>query len=201
MNDLVTSNLHLARQCAKKWRKYDNKIDYDDYYQVACIGLIKAAKCWNPNGTAKFSSYAYIRMDGDIKAMRSIHYTGYKEGFSRNYPVPTWVYDSESETGKDSNSVVEQFGHYSHDFVLRDEIRFMDIALDTMSDSEIEEQINIRDFISETKTRMKKLGVSITSLSQELGVSQPTASRWLLNSTRLTEERKVLITEALNNIA
>lgn len=63
-------------------RRYRNKgVEYDDLYQLGCIGLLKAIKNFSPNFDVKFSTYAvpmimgeikrYLRDDGYIKVSRS----------------------------------------------------------------------------------------------------------------------------------
>lgn len=63
-------------------RRYKNRgIEYEDLYQLGCIGLLKAMKNFSPDFNVKFSTYAvpmilgevkrYIRDDGYIKVSRS----------------------------------------------------------------------------------------------------------------------------------
>ena len=40
--------------------------DYKDLFQIGCIGLCKAAGTFNPDGQAKFSTYAYILIRNEI---------------------------------------------------------------------------------------------------------------------------------------
>lgn len=63
-------------------RRYRNKgVEYDDLYQLGCIGLLKAIKNFSSDFGVKFSTYAvpmimgeikrYLRDDGYIKVSRS----------------------------------------------------------------------------------------------------------------------------------
>ncbi len=63
-------------------RRYRNKgVEYDDLYQLGCIGLLKAIKNFTPEYDVKFSTYAvpmimgeikrYLRDDGYIKVSRA----------------------------------------------------------------------------------------------------------------------------------
>lgn len=63
-------------------RRYKNKgVEYDDLYQLGCIGLLKAMKNFSPDFDVKFSTYAvpmiageikrYLRDDGYVKVSRS----------------------------------------------------------------------------------------------------------------------------------
>ncbi|MDR0426590.1 MAG: SigB/SigF/SigG family RNA polymerase sigma factor [Clostridiales bacterium] len=76
---LLTHNAPLIK-CIL--RRYKNKgIEYDDLYQLGCIGLLKAIKNFSAAFGVKFSTYAvpmimgeikrYIRDDGYIKVSRS----------------------------------------------------------------------------------------------------------------------------------
>ena len=77
---LVSGNFPLIKAIVKG---YLNKgVEYDDLYQIGCVGFLKAIKNFNPNFDVKFSTYAvpmisgeikrYLRDDGSIKVSRSI---------------------------------------------------------------------------------------------------------------------------------
>lgn len=77
---LVSGNFPLIKAVVKG---YLNKgVEYDDLYQIGCVGFLKAIKNFNPNFDVKFSTYAvpmisgeikrYLRDDGSIKVSRSI---------------------------------------------------------------------------------------------------------------------------------
>lgn len=77
---LVNGNFPLIKAIVKG---YLNKgVDYDDLYQIGCVGFLKAIKNFNPKFDVKFSTYAvpmiageikrFLRDDGMIKVSRSI---------------------------------------------------------------------------------------------------------------------------------
>lgn len=77
---LISGNFPLIKAIVKG---YLNKgVEYDDLYQIGCVGFLKAIKNFNPNFDVKFSTYAvpmisgeikrYLRDDGSIKVSRSI---------------------------------------------------------------------------------------------------------------------------------
>ncbi len=77
---LLTHNTLLLKSIIKR---YLNKgVEYDDLFQLASIGLIKAIKGFNEEFGVKFSTYAvpmiageikrFLRDDGDIKVSRSL---------------------------------------------------------------------------------------------------------------------------------
>ncbi|ACN98667.1 RNA polymerase sigma factor for flagellar operon [Sulfurihydrogenibium azorense Az-Fu1] len=64
---LVEENLNLVKKVASKiyYRLPDCSIDFDDLFQVGVIGLIKATENYHQD-KGKFSTYAYIRIRGEI---------------------------------------------------------------------------------------------------------------------------------------
>ena len=58
----VEENLKLVNFVAKK---YIGKIEYDDLFQIGCLGLVKAANKYD--GRCEFSTYAVPMIDGEIK--------------------------------------------------------------------------------------------------------------------------------------
>lgn len=63
IEELIKVNEGLIYKIALKYREYYN---IEDLYQVGCIGIIKAYKNFNQNASAKFSSYAYKYIFGEI---------------------------------------------------------------------------------------------------------------------------------------
>lgn len=77
---LVAGNFPLIKAIVKG---YLNKgVDYDDLYQIGCVGFLKAIKNFDSKFDVKFSTYAvpmisgeikrFLRDDGSIKVSRSI---------------------------------------------------------------------------------------------------------------------------------
>ncbi len=77
---LIEENSPLVKSIVKR---YKNKgVDYDDLYQLGCVGFLKAINNFDPNYEVKFSTYAvpmiageikrFLRDDGSIKVSRSI---------------------------------------------------------------------------------------------------------------------------------
>lgn len=57
----------IAGKYAKKKRAYNNGIDYEDVYQVACLGLIYAADRFNPDMGVRFASFATPTVIGEVR--------------------------------------------------------------------------------------------------------------------------------------
>lgn len=201
MQRLVVENLRLADKCARKWTRYDRRIDYDDYFQTACVGLLRAAKQWDANGTARFGSYAYPFMDGAVKRMRSIHYTGHRDGLGAlGIKPPTWVQIDHSYDTEDDQAD-RMLGSYEHDLELRESIMRMELREALQPEVESSKQRELVSYITSVRNRMKDLGLSITALAKLIGVTQPTLSRWLSNDTRLTSERQEIINNTLKEFS
>jgi len=66
--ELVIGNLGLAGSVAKQFlhRGKSYGIEYDDLFQIACIGLIKAANAYSP-GRGKFGTYAVNVMQNEVR--------------------------------------------------------------------------------------------------------------------------------------
>lgn len=60
-------NLNLVHYVLQKhFHKHPNSQDYEDYFQVGCVGLVKAAQNYNPE-IGEFSTYAIHMIKGEIK--------------------------------------------------------------------------------------------------------------------------------------
>lgn len=77
---LISGNFPLIKAIVKGY--LGKGVDYDDLYQIGCVGFLKAIKNFNPTFDVKFSTYAvpmisgeikrFLRDDGSIKVSRSI---------------------------------------------------------------------------------------------------------------------------------
>lgn len=52
---------------ASEWKKAGGYVDYDEVVAEALLGLVKADAAFKKNKSAKFSTYAYIRVSGSAK--------------------------------------------------------------------------------------------------------------------------------------
>ena len=57
----------IAGKFARSNRSYSNGIDYDDIYQVACLGLIYAAERFDASKGVKFASFATPTIIGEVR--------------------------------------------------------------------------------------------------------------------------------------
>lgn len=70
-DEIIKRYVYIAEIIAKKYtksnRSYNNGIDYEDVYQVACLGLIYAADRFDPDKGVKFASYATPTIIGEVR--------------------------------------------------------------------------------------------------------------------------------------
>ena len=64
---LAEENLGLVHLCANRFR--GKGIEYEDLYSAGCLGLVKAAKGFDPERGVKFSTYAVPVILGEIKRL------------------------------------------------------------------------------------------------------------------------------------
>ncbi len=77
---LVEENSPLIKSVIKRYK--DKGIEYDDLYQIGCMGFLKAINNFNPEFNVKFSTYVvpmvmgevkrFMRDDGAIKVSRAL---------------------------------------------------------------------------------------------------------------------------------
>ena len=84
-NLLIEKNSPLVKSVV---RRYKNKgVEYDDLYQLGCMGFVKAINNFDEGFNVKFSTYAvpmiageikrFLRDDGSVKVSRSIKNQNY----------------------------------------------------------------------------------------------------------------------------
>ena len=118
--ELVNGNFPLIKSIVKL---YLNKgVEYDDLYQIGCVGFLKAIKNFNPDYDVKFTTYAvpmitgeikrFLRDDGSIKISRSIKTLAIKiKAYIENYRIKT------SETPTIEN-LCKEFNESQEDIII-----------------------------------------------------------------------------------
>ena len=64
LNNLIIENQNMIYKITHYFEKYASK---EDLFQVGCIGLIKAYKKYDESYGAKFTTYAYPYILGEIR--------------------------------------------------------------------------------------------------------------------------------------
>ena len=65
LNKLIEANLPLVTSISKKFT--NRGYEYEDIYQIGCMGLVKAIKNFDEKYNVKFSTYAVPMIIGEIK--------------------------------------------------------------------------------------------------------------------------------------
>ncbi|MBQ3235288.1 MAG: SigB/SigF/SigG family RNA polymerase sigma factor [Clostridia bacterium] len=83
---LITNNSLLVKSIVYRFK--NKGVDFDDLYQLGCMGLLKAIYNFDESFNVRFSTYAvpmiigeikrFLRDDGEIKVSRIIKYQAYK---------------------------------------------------------------------------------------------------------------------------
>lgn len=89
---LIEMNLPLVSSISKKF--LNRGYEYDDIFQIGCIGLVKAVNNFDESFNVKFSTYAvpmiigeikrFLRDDGIIKVSRSVKNTARKLHYDKD---------------------------------------------------------------------------------------------------------------------
>lgn len=105
----VTEHMALAQYVVKNlYPKFRHRYEYEDILQIAYLGLIKAANKYDESFGAKFSTYAFKTMFGEI-----IRYVQEDKRFnkSRGIPLdkPLLSFECEYKSGNLSNMIGNGF--------------------------------------------------------------------------------------------
>lgn len=64
-DEIVSSYIYIAEILSRKF--INNGVEYDDIYQVACIGILYAVERFDPDRGVKFATYATPTIMGEIR--------------------------------------------------------------------------------------------------------------------------------------
>ncbi len=201
--ELLAENSPLIKSIIRRYK--GRGIEYDDLYQLGCMGLLKAINNFSFEYEVKFSTYAvpmimgevkrYLRDDGYIKVSRSVksdaaRINNFIEQYKQKY--------SESPSVEE---IAKEFDLDEHDVVFIIDSAKMPISIydssdeengrnviDKISTAENEndniDKIMLRDLISSLPDRDKKIillryfhGSTQCEVARVMGVSQVQVSR------------------------
>ncbi len=201
---LLNNNSALLRSVIRRF--YNKGIEYDDLYQIACIGFLKAINNFDDSFGVKFSTYTvpmiigeikrYIRDNGAIKVSRTIKILANKinhfidEYQTKNNLAPSIeciasnfnITQEEAVIAMDSAkmplSIFDKFEDDEDGLELIDKIACLD-----NEDSTID-RIHLSNIIESLNERERKLVVlryfrdkTQSEIAESLGVSQVQVSR------------------------
>lgn len=202
---LVEGNLKLVLSIL---RKYQGRCEnMDDLFQMGCVGLIKAIDNFDLEYEVRFSTYAVLMVEGEIKRYirdnnpirisRGIKENAYniisfKEEFlaiNGRYPTSDEICDSLKITAYDLNlalmSLKEPMSIF--DPIYNDggdTIYLLDQIEDKKSSNDMSDLIALRKALNKIKDRERDViykrymvGKSQTEIAEDLGISQAQVSR------------------------
>lgn len=202
---LVKRNIALVKSIIKKY--LNRGVDYDDLFQIGCLGLVKAIKNYDPAYQVRFSTYAvpmiagevkrYLRDDGMVKVSRSLKELAIKvaaaqEKLNLRFGREAGIMEIAEETGADPGDIVMALEasrpHASiYDPVYGDDSDacVMDkLASDEDCESGIVNRILLKELLSQLDPRERQLimmryfmNKTQSDTAKELGVSQVQISR------------------------
>ncbi len=128
---LIAENSPLIKSIIKRFQ--GKGLEYDDLYQLGCLGFVKAIKNFNADFNVKFSTYVvpmvigeikrYMRDDGMVKVSRAIK--------SLNLKIRKFVdlYYVEHKTSPTIDQIAKHFGVEEGDVVMAMDSARMPISL------------------------------------------------------------------------
>ena len=202
---LIQNNSPLVKSVIKRFRS--SRVDYDDLYQLGCVGFLKAINNFNEDFGVKFSTYAvpmiagevkrFLRDDGSIKVSRSTKTLAIK--------INRFVeqYQKENYTKPSLKQIGEEFDLSESEVVFAMDSSSWLISLDEKQDEandtsrslmeSIEEDdkseklldlLILKDLLKDLEPRDKHIIImryfrdkTQSEIAQELGVSQVQISR------------------------
>ena len=147
---LISGNFPLIKSIV---RGYLNKgAEYDDLYQIGCVGFLKAIKNFDPSFDVKFSTYAvpmisgeikrFLRDDGMVKVSRSIK--------SLQIKAKAFIEKQKKLTGKTPtiDEIAKEFGAETEDVIVALDSAQQIISLHAKVDEENPNSQNVIDKIA-----------------------------------------------------
>ena len=130
-NTLINENSPLIKSIIKRF--CGKGLEYDDLYQLGCLGFVKAIKNFNPDFNVKFSTYVvpmvigevkrFMRDDGAIKVSRAIK--------SLNLKINKYIeaYTSENKTKPSVEQIAKHFEVEEGDVIMAIDSSRMPVSL------------------------------------------------------------------------
>ena len=201
---LVKENSPLIKSIIRWFR--DKAVEYDDLYQLGCMGFLKAINNFDVSFNVKFSTYVvplvvgeikrFMRDDGAIKVSRAIKGLNVKiNKFSEKFLMENGRHPSISEISKqfkiEENEVVMIMDSAKMPISLytplddgeEDGLTIVD-RFDGQNNEDFVENFALKDLISKLEERDKKIILlryfydkTQSEIAQRLGVSQVQVSR------------------------
>lgn len=203
-NQLIEQNSPLIKSIIKRF--YGKGLEYDDLYQLGCLGFVKAIKNFNAEFNVKFSTYVvpmvigeikrFMRDDGAIKVSRAIK--------SLNLKINKFVenYYAENKASPTVENIAKHFGVEEGEIVMAMDSAKMPLSLysptensrgssliidgiDSLAtDENLMDKIAVREMLSSLTKRDRAIILmryfydkTQSEIAQKLNISQVQVSR------------------------
>lgn len=200
---LITENSSLLKSIVKRF--LNRGVEYDDLFQLASVGFLKAIDNFDESYSVKFTTYAvpmimgeikrFLRDDGSVKISRVIKSLGAKirayteKRAGNDEPTVEELAKVFSVTKEDitlaigsSKQTVSIYGKIKDDG--NKPIEFVDTLEDGFNEEDLTDKMLLKDLINGLDERERKLIVlrfysdrTQSEIAKELGVSQVQVSR------------------------
>ncbi|MDR0856039.1 MAG: SigB/SigF/SigG family RNA polymerase sigma factor [Clostridiales bacterium] len=216
---LIAANAPLVKSVI---RRYRNKgAEYDDLFQLGCIGLLKAINHFDNGFGVRFSTYAvpmiagevkrFLRDDGYIKVSRALkvqssHINAFIEDYKKTNADDPTIEAVAAAMGMDAQEVVFAMDSSKMPVSLYDRQDEQDDKSKTLIDkltadgdeSDVLEKLILKEVIAGLPPREKKIIIlryfrdkTQSEIAKQLGVSQVQVSR--LESKIIEKLKKALV--------
>ncbi|HBK02640.1 MAG TPA: RNA polymerase sigma-G factor [Clostridiales bacterium] len=211
--ELIVNNSSLIKSVVRRF--LGRGVEYDDLFQLASIGFIKAINNFDESFNVRFSTYAvpmiagelkrFLRDDGAIKVSRIIKGLNYKikavvEEARRNDEDSPSVDELAEKLGVEKEDIALAIGSDKRLVSIYDkvdsekDIEYLDTIESDEREDELIEKIMLREAIDKLNEREKKIVLlryfsdrTQSEIAKELGVSQVQISRL---ETKIVENLK-----------
>ena len=181
---LITENSPLIKSVLKRFK--NKGLEYDDLYQLGCIGFLKAINNFDTSFNVRFSTYVvpmivgeikrFLRDDGSIKVSRAIK--------SQNYLINKFNMDEcevvfTMDSSKMPISIYTPLGDDANKTQL-----LIDKFVEDDQTDEFLDSVSLKNSLQELESRDKQIvllrffkDMTQSEIAKELGISQVQVSR------------------------
>lgn len=219
--ELLSHNTLLIKSIVKR---YLNKgVDYDDLFQLASMGLLKAISGFDESFNVKFSTYAvpmiageikrFLRDDGSIKVSRALKYMAkninkYIEEFSVEHSRAPTLKEISKKFEMEESEVVFTLGstrmpisiYEQSDYKDEKSRELLDVIPTVDNQDEMIEKMQLKSAIEKLSDRERKIiilryfrDMTQSEVAEVIGVSQVQISR--IENKIVSEMKKQLAVE------
>lgn len=152
---LVKDHLRFVHFILKRYRIPENT-DYEDMFQIGCVGLVKAAQKFDPTKGIKFTTFSAYAIESEIKKFLRKYRTAKRTG----------IVISVDQEGEESEGTLMDL-----------------LATFDSVEEEVEARLLYSELVRQEPviTMMALEGYNQTEIGRKLGISQSHVSRKILN--------------------